>query len=144
MEKAYRRYPNEDRHEVIFEYALCRECAELKNKEMSEESKENISRFMAEHVDIESLEDLPDRDHRCMISGDNLEDCEEYVIYGQFLGDRMLTGMFPYGLSGKVLDSIADLLSEKTLGEIDDFIGEHFTGPPEFKELLKDKKWVVV
>ena len=80
----------------------------------------------------------------CMVSQESLVDCEEFVIYGHFQGDKMKLGMFPYALSGAVLDEIADLLSEETLGEIDDFIGEHFTGPPQFKELLKDKKWIFV
>lgn len=147
VEKAYKRYPGEEKHEVIFEYAMCQECAEKKNKDLSEESKTNIMEFMNERMMAGVMHDFEEeqRDTHCMVSGKSLEECDEYVIYGQFNGHKMQVGMFPYTLSGEVLDEVTELLSEETLGEIDDFIGDYFSGPPEFKELLQNnKKWVVL
>jgi hypothetical protein len=147
VEKAYKRYPGEKEHQVIFEYAICQECAEKKNGELSEESKSNLLEFMNERL-LSRMEEGIEEDAKgtqCLVSGNDLQDCDEYVTYGQFNGHKMLVGMFPYNLSGEVLDQVTELLSEQTLGEIDDFIGEHFSGPPEFRELLKDnKKWVVL
>jgi hypothetical protein len=40
-------------------------------------------------------------------------------------------------LGGRAMDSIMDLMSDHTLGFLDDFTGKHFTGPPEFSEWLK-------
>jgi hypothetical protein len=146
IEKAYKRYPGEDKHQVIFEYAICQSCAEKKNKDLSQESKDNLMNFMNDRL-LSRMEDgIPEdeRETHCLVSGNNLSDCDEYVTYGQFKGHKMLIGMFPYTLSGEVLDEVTELLSDQTLGEIDDFIGEYFSGPPEFRELLKDKKWVVL
>ena len=147
VEKAYKRYPGEEHHQVIFEYAICQQCAEKKNNELSEESKSSLLDFMNEKL-ISRMEDGIDeslRGSQCLVSGNYLSDCDEYVTYGQFNGHKMLIGMFPYTLSGEVLDQVTDLLSEQTLGEIDDFIGENLSGPPEFRELLKgNKKWVVL
>ncbi len=148
VEKVYKRYPNETEHTVLFEYAICKTCAEKKNAELSEESKNNLMDFMNDRLlgrmENEKGIDETERNSNCLVTGKLLHDCDEYVSYGQFYGNKMTVGMFPYSLSGDVLDQITNLLSEKTLGEIDDFIGEHFTGPPAFKELLKDKKWVVL
>ena len=147
VEKAFKKDPLGEGHQVIFEYAICFACAEKKNSELSVDSKANIQRYF-EEKSAEREEPVwlgDDRNmEQCMLSEIPLNECDEYVIYGQFEGDQMVRGMFPYGMSGAVLDEITDLLSEQTLGEIDDFIGEHFTGPPEFRELLKDKKWVVL
>ena len=147
VEKAFKKDPWAEKHQVIFEYALCEECAQKKNNELSEESKANIEKYFTERtaeMSVGKLLTMNEEVDHCMVSQSELSDCEEYVIYGYFEGDQMLQGMFPYGLSGKILDEITSLLSEQTLGEIDDFIGDHFSGPPEFRELLKDKKWVVV
>lgn len=52
-------------------------------------------------------------------------------------GANMTINQFPYALSGEVQDEIMQLLSAKSLGILDDFIGNHFTGPPEIREILK-------
>ena len=144
VEKAYKKYPTQNIHDVIFEYAICEDCAQQKNSELSTESKENIVQFFEEHTNKEgvSLSDI--QNNKCLVSMNNLEDCDEYVIYGYFEGGKMLEGPFPYGLSGIVLDQITDLLSEQTIGEMDDFIGDFFSGPPEFQEILREKKWFFV
>lgn len=147
IEKAYKRYPGETKHQVIFEYAICQSCAEKKNSELSEESKNNLVDFMNDKLlaRMETGIEEDSKENECLVSGNALDECDEYVTYGQFRGHKMLIGMFPYALSGQVLDEVADLLSEQTLGEIDDFIGNHFSGPPEFRALLQDnKKWVVL
>ena len=38
IEKAIRRYPKFDTEDVIFEYAICMDCAEEQRKQMSKES----------------------------------------------------------------------------------------------------------
>ena len=54
----------------------------------------------------------------------------------------VLTAM-PLALSLSAMEEMTSLLSEKSLGEIDDFIGKYFSGPPEVAALLK-KKFVMV
>jgi len=146
VEKVYKRYPNETEHTILLEYAICKTCAEKKNAELSEESKNNLVDYMNDRLlgRMEEGVEETERNNNCMVTGKPLHHCDEYVSYGEFYGNKMRVGMFPYSLSADVLEEIANLLSDKTLEELDDFVGEHFTGPPEFKELLKDKKWVVL
>ena len=42
-------------------------------------------------------------------------------------------------ISGEAVDEIANLLSNKTLGEIDGFVGEFFPWPSGLKKSLRDR-----
>ncbi|MCH8874659.1 hypothetical protein IH824_18165 [candidate division KSB1 bacterium] len=42
-------------------------------------------------------------------------------------------------ISGEAVDEIANLLSNKTLGEIDGCVGEFFGWPPELKKSPRDQ-----
>ena len=50
----------------------------------------------------------------------------------------------PFAVSLAAMDEIAALLSEETLGEMDDFIGTHFSGPPELADILLKRPPVLI
>ena len=81
--------------------------------------------------------DLPDE---CMITRKPKNELDEYMIYAQFRGDKMVKSTMPYLLSGKAMDEIADLLSNQTIDQLDDFMGEYFGGPPELEEIWKTRR----
>ena len=56
----------------------------------------------------------------------------------------MMVADFPYAIGPKAMDELTDLLSNKTLGEMDDFLGTYFTGPPEVNELFKPRRPVLL
>jgi hypothetical protein len=76
----------------------------------------------------------------CALTGEHKSTLEEYMIYGHFKGDQMIRSTMPFLLSGKVMDDVADLLSDETIDELDDFMGEYFGGPPELEELWKPRR----
>ncbi len=55
---------------------------------------------------------------------------ESYSIGGVLLGREMLFDPYPLCLCGKCEEEIQELLSKKTRGIWDDFVDDHFDGPP--------------
>jgi hypothetical protein len=50
----------------------------------------------------------------------------------------------PYGLCAEAMDEITSLLSEKSLGEIDDFMGNYFSGQPEIAEIIRNRSLIMM
>jgi len=154
IEKAFRKYPGYKAFDITYEFAMCFKCAENLRKELSIESQERMKQYMESKIDFEkrrhsmsglepgkSLE--PWLDH-CLVSGEPLQDQNEYVLYGYFQGNNMMVSDFPYAIGPQAMDELTDLLSNKTLGEMDDFMGQYFTGPPEVNELFKPRRPVLL
>lgn len=144
IEKAIKNYPSLGTTEIIFEYAMCIPCASKMHLELSSESRSRIENYMAEHLGNKRKQDIP-RDQkdigssltRCLVKETELSQSSEYSIYALCNGSEMVVSELPYALSGEVQDEIMQLLSAKSLDIMDDFIGNHFTGPPEVKEILR-------
>ena len=153
IEKAFRRYPGFDTQDVIFEYAMCLGCAERMRQEMSIESMRNVQQFFNERVDFYGRRQELLYEHglnheawldRCIVTGRPKAELEEYQIYGHCQGDRFLFSYLPYMISHEAMDGMAELLSEKTRGEIDRFIDDNFGLPPELKQPIKDHPFVLL
>ena len=154
IEKAYRKYPGYDAFDITYEFAMCFTCAENLRKDLSLESQKHMKEYMDSKIDFEkrrykmsgfepSQNVEPWLDH-CMITGESIEKQNEYVLYGYFQGNNMMVSDFPYAIGPKAMDELTDLLSNKTLGEMDDFMGQYFTGPPEVNELFKPRRPVLL
>ena len=150
IEKAVRNYREHDVSDIVYEYAICWHCAHDMNGQMSAESMQNIQAYFSEQSQfIQNLNDynnnwqekegelIPDR---CVITGEDKTHLDEYMIYGHFRGNAMVKSSMPYLLSGKVMDAVSDLLSNQTIDQLDDFMGEYFGGPPELEELWKPRR----
>lgn len=141
VEKAIKNYPTLGTSEVIFEYAMCLSCASKMHMELSEESRERIEAYMASHLKNKTKnqekKDITASLSQCMVKETDLSQSSEYSIYALCNGSEMVVSELPYALSGEVQDEIMQLLSAKSLDIMDDFIGNHFTGPPEVMEILK-------
>jgi hypothetical protein len=150
IEKAIRNYPEHDVSDVVYEYAICWHCAHDMNGQMSEQSMQNIQDYFKEQdLFISSLEEynkswqdiegssVPEK---CIITGESKDKLDEYMIYGHFRGDKMVKSSMPYLLSGAVMDQVSDLLSNETIDQLDDFMGQYFGGPPELEELWKPRR----
>jgi hypothetical protein len=152
IEKAVRKYPDSDKTLTIFEFAICQECIYTRQQELSEDSEEALANFYAGktitkppflHKGFESLY-ISSSLETCAFSGKPLEDSQEYQIVGEFNGKQMRLSNFPFAISGEQIEAISEILSEETKGGFDDFIGKHFSGPPEFQELWEKPKVILV
>ncbi|WP_207432772.1 hypothetical protein [Sabulibacter ruber] len=149
LEKAVRYYPEAKVQDVIFEYAMCMNCAQQLREELSQESKANIDAFFAERVNLvarrEALMALPDPLRlenwisHCLITGIPRTECTEYQIYAQCDGHDLLYTYMPYMISSQAMEEIQELISAHTRQVLDDFMDQHFGLPPELRSLLQDK-----
>lgn len=148
IEKAVKQHQELNVKEVIFEYAMCMECVITMNNALSEESRERIQNYFAEHANMDgrSEELLKAKSLRtspwiknCLIKKTSIAKSSEYQLVAQCDGKYMLFTAMPFALSKEAMEEISSLLSAKSLGEMDDFIGKYFTGPPEVSEILKKR-----
>ncbi len=146
IEKVFRKNIVTGKIEAFFEYAICFDCAMKLTSSYSKESKENLQRYFMENVQgsLQQFQGKQLRDERdvqehlssCAITGKQVTELDEYQLIGQFRGGYLKPDMLPYMISADSMDTVSDLLSDKTLGEIDDFTGKYLTGPPEFRDFF--------
>lgn len=154
IEKAIRKYSGYKAWDVVFEYAICIDCAESFRKEMSKESIESIEKYFMGNANLTAhaerisknidTPNISDYTNNCLIKGLDKSEVEEYQIYGECIGNRFLYGNMPYMISGQAMDEIANLLSTKTLDELDGFAGKHLGPSPELEKLFKGRKVVLI
>ncbi|VGO22770.1 hypothetical protein [Pontiella sulfatireligans] len=111
--------------ETIFEAAVCTRCQFEVFSELSEKSREQITRYFTRRISMhERTSECLERfgtDHRkwiahCLIKGYPLEECGEYQLYGYCSGGELVFNGAPHILSGEVIEEITDLLSAASLG----------------------------
>jgi hypothetical protein len=123
------------RGETIFEYAMCFDCVEKMRDELSLQSRKRIEHYFDERVDLAERRTnllkfpiLPNAKlwlNNCVLSGRLIRpESDEYQIYAHCDGGDLLFAYAPYSISGKTMDDIEKLLSEKTRDRLDDFIDE--------------------
>lgn len=150
VEKAFRKYKGYKAEDVVFEFAICNECHQQTYMQLSEESRNAMQRFMSEHIDFE------ERMHKhmqpwsndgsdwwkqtCAVTGESVDDLEEYQLVGGFQGKAEIRGALPIMVGGKAMDELANLLSNESLDFLDGFNNQLIGPPPEFEDLLKPRR----
>ncbi|MFA0964793.1 hypothetical protein AB9P05_23495 [Roseivirga sp. BDSF3-8] len=148
IQKSYRRYPDFNIEDTVFEFAMCFGCFEGMRNRMSRDSLRRMDSFFSENARIE--EHLKKKtlglnfslDHfinNCIIEDIPIEETEEFQLVALCEGYHLSFSLPPYAISGQAMERMAELLSAETLDEMDDFRGRHFTGPPELSKLLNRK-----
>ena len=145
VEKIFKRYPELNTTEVLFEYAVCSECYEKMKDKLSEQSMAKLSEYMMIHMDFQAMqqrisdnpEDPEEWMTHCMIKGTATDQLNEYQIGACFKGDRLVTNfMPPFMIGGEAMEEMSALLSKETKDEMDGFLGDHFGVPPELRKDL--------
>ena len=134
IEKAIRQYHKEGymAKDVIFEYAMCIDCAEKIKGEMSKTSRQAMENYMLYNNSINTIngEDL-----QCIIKGESVDNYEEYQIFSLCQGKNMLTPQ-PMAIGANALEELSELISQETKDELDRLMGDFFGSPPELEELF--------
>ncbi len=144
LEKAIKVFPEIKAKEVIFEIAICDNCASESRKSLSKQSLTDIETFMTgdqvrenmmKCVE-ESYENGGDTFGYCIITGVPKEFINEFQIIAQCQSGFLLPGTEAFMISSQGIEIIQDLLSPETKEELDRFKNEHFGIPPEFENIL--------
>lgn len=138
---------------VEFEYAMCMDCAEKMRKNLSSLSLERIAKYFEEHINSfdarnllieQKFTTIDDYLSTCLINGSPVNRLNEYQIFAYCEGDKLLLSYFPYMISHEAIEEMQELLSPQTKDELDNFTRKHFDLPPEWKETIKGKKFVLI
>ena len=139
IERAMKNYKDYDAKDVIFDYAICLDCADKMRKDISKDSWESMMKYFQENMDIsrriEMSANQPEENLRaCMIKQIPVEDCTEYQVFAHCNGGKLNMQNPPYMISGAVMEEIIHLLSTKTINEMNGFFDKHFSPDPSFFE----------
>jgi hypothetical protein len=153
IEKAVKQYPDYNTTDVIFEYAMCMDCYQNIHNTMSLESKSNIEKYFNEHVDLNNrrtnllksgeLSTLA-WTSSCIIKGTHISELTEYQIACQCDGEYLLFTNMPFLIGNTAMNEMMDLLSNKTIGEINGFKDKFFSPDPDLRKLFDEPKFIFI
>lgn len=141
IEKIIKNYPQLDRSEVLFEYAICRNCMQKLQQQLSAASQETISRYFS----VKMAQAVPTYGQldRCIISGKPSQSMSHYQIVALARGNQLAEAA-PFAISEEVLQELGELLSAETRDELDRFKDTHFGWPPELSKALGDADLILL
>lgn len=148
IEKAYRRFPDNHGEELIFEVAVCFSCAAKMRGELSKESLKNIQSFF-EQKGMEQRMANPhaspsDLLHKCLLSGKDLQQMQEYQIYAHCKSGELAAPNSYYMLSDDMIEAIQELLSDHTREQLEKFSDDNIGMPPELRKLFSQGDLLVI
>ena len=139
IEKAFKNYEGFSAQDVIFDYAICMDCAEEMRKQISKESWESMMRYFQDNMDVEERIKMSERSSQenlshCMIKKKKINECKEYQVFAHCNGKRINHANPPYAISGEVMEELIPILSDATVDEMNGFFDKHFSPDPSFFE----------
>ncbi len=150
IEKAVRNFKKFKKRDIVFEYALCSDCEEAIWHKMSKSSAEKLEEYYSRNIDYQSRmrkfekleeQDLDKMTSNCLIKDKSTDEVDEYILVAFCIDENIIVHYSPYMICGEAMDEIVQLMSNKTIDVIDDFVGRNLGIPPEFK--VKDKPRMV-
>jgi hypothetical protein len=136
-----------------FEYAICMDCSANMKGAMSEESMQRLESYFAENNQFEVMqnrlsmkESVEPRDFysHCIIKGIPLTESDEFQLVGYFTGKKIHPQSFPFAICFAAGEEMGELLSEQTRREMDGFIDNFIGIPPDWIEIIKTNKPVLI
>ena len=139
IEKAVKTYDGYDAKDIVFDYAICMDCANQMRSDISKESWQKMMQYFQKNMNVQHrLEmqqlSLEENLRQCMIKKTDVKDCREYQVFAHCKGTRLNMENPPYMVSGEVTDELVPLLSDKTKDEMNGFFKKHFSPDPSFFE----------
>ena len=148
VEKVVRKNLTLGLKEDLFAYAICLDCVEEMKSSISKESAQVIQKFISENVHFQrrmerlffgqNLE-MEEMMGKCMLSSKPIAESVEYQMAALCEGNELILGMWPYVVDSEMIVELSSMLSEETLGNMDDFYAQNFGLPPEWADLFKDR-----
>ncbi len=127
------------RGEAVFEYAMCRLCAERLREGFSEETQLAYQAFLFTSADLSDRvrlvrdpdeHELPDWIDACLVCRKPRSECYRYSLSGLLTGSQLVLAEFPAMICDDCEKDLGELTSQKTRDRWDRFVEDHFEGPP--------------
>ncbi|WP_299460685.1 hypothetical protein [uncultured Microscilla sp.] len=154
IEKSVRNYKDHGVTDTVFEYAMCIDCMERMRQAVSTESLQRMEEYFLSQVNPlerqllmlnnEETLNIEPWIENCIVKGTPKTELDEYQLHCQCFGKQMVFTYMPYMIGGEAMEEMAELLSAKSRGEIDNFMDDNFGLPPELKKELGDFKYVLI
>ncbi len=147
IEKVIRQYIDFNTTDTIFEYAMCINCYQTITNSLSLSSKQSIEKYFLEHVDMAQRRQyllknkktkIEDWVSNCAIKGTPINELDEYQIACQCDGEYLLFTYMPMLIGHEAMDEMMQLLSNKTIGEINGFYDKFSGLPPDLKKIINE------
>lgn len=152
IEKAYGQDLTKGKREVIFELAYCMKCLQGVHDTLSEESRQRIQTYFNANTELDKRDEELNKYElfevdvwlqNCIIKNKSIDEVKEFQIYALCVGSQILYHQAPYMVCGEAVDEIGELLSNKSLDILNDFMTDIIDVPPEFNELFKTKTPII-
>lgn len=145
--------------ETVFEMAMCERCREAMTAEFSEETRKNLTKHMNEQLQeaaeklaaeanengeivVAEIDDdeigqkmMNDSIDHCMMCEKSRAECHRYSLLSLCTDDQLIAQVTPVVRTPMMMcedceGSMSGLISQKTRDQWNDFVAEHFDGPP--------------
>lgn len=153
IEKAYERNRVTHEPELVFEVAYCFDCREGILQLLSKTSNKKLEAYFNTYSDLDKRDaelkkyDLMDPDiwiNNCIIKNTPINQAKVFQIYAICWKDELVFHNSPYMICGEAMDEIVELLSNKSLDILNDFLTDLLDMPPGLEKILKPGKPVMI
>lgn len=124
------------KNECVMEFALCNNCKEKLDEQISSQSKEAIYDFLFDNSSLLTTTENNTSPspilqiETCCICAKDRQNCEGYTYSGLFIGTHLIPGPLPMMICDECQGDMHENMSDHTRDVKDKFYKEHFPGPP--------------
>lgn len=146
IEKVFKRNKQLGTTEIIYEYAVCFDCALGASDEISEESMQSIQALYQKYsanmmMKLEFLHgtekySMESWTERCSFTGKESRLCSEFSVSAVVENGKLVYEHSPIMVSDQFMEELQECMSKKTRDYFDGFKDEFFDVPPEIKDLI--------
>jgi hypothetical protein len=132
--------------EIVYEYALCWDCAATMGSEISDDSKEAIQELYNEHSEtvMRKLDYLHSTEkysleswlERCSLTGKEIRLCGEFSVSGIIEGGNLVYEQSPIVVSDEFMHKLQRVLSKETKEGFDRLRDKIMDGSPSIEDLV--------
>ncbi|MDB9882794.1 hypothetical protein OAD66_06630 [Bacteroidia bacterium] len=146
IEKVFKQNKILNTSEIVYEYAICWDCAQTSGSDISEDSKIAIMSLFVEHKNFISMRtdylhankmyNIESWIERCSLTGKEVRLCNEYAISAIIENDKLLYEHSPMVVSDEFMEKLQSVLSKETKDKFDGLRDKILDGSPSVEDLI--------
>lgn len=146
VEKVFKQNKQLNKSEIVYEYAVCWDCATALGTEISEDSQAAIAavfmeykepvRMRLEHLHSTELYLLDSWTERCTFTGKETRMCDEYAVSGVIEAGALVFDHSPLVVSDDFMLKLQSVFSRETKETFDGLRDKILDGSPSVEDLI--------